>query len=333
MPDKTPDPPEETRFLSGPQRHEVELLRALGIFFEFMRGFRKFQFLGPCVTVFGSARFAEDHPYYELAREVGRRLAEAGFTVITGGGPGVMEAANRGAKEAGGISIGCNISLPREQAHNPYLDAVVTFRYFFVRKVMLVKYSYAFVVLPGGFGTLDEAFETAILIQTEKIDSFPIVMLGSSGSPSSTSSPTRPSRPAPSTTPTSATSRFTTPPPRRSSAYARWGCASSASLTGRASSDTGSSASGASGKRARLRRSQAPAQLADPPARRLDGASKRTKRTEAYQASAPPVGPPSLKKRSTSWISSSPVGRLRDVPPPDGCTPGARNSKRSSPSS
>jgi hypothetical protein len=178
MPDKTRDLPEETRFLSGPQRREIELLRALRIFFEFLRGFRKFQFLGPCVTVFGSARFAADHPYCELAREVGRRLAEAGFTVITGGGPGIMEAANRGAKEAGGVSIGCNISLPREQAHNPYLDAVVTFRYFFVRKVMLVKYSYAFVVLPGGFGTLDEVFETATLIQTGKIDGFPIVMLG-----------------------------------------------------------------------------------------------------------------------------------------------------------
>jgi len=154
------------------------LLRAVRIFLEFMRGFRKFHFLDPCVTVFGSARFAEDHPYYILARSVGFELAKAGFTVVTGGGPGIMEAANRGAKEAGGRSIGCNIRLASPQAPNAYLDSFVTFKYFFVRKVMLVKYSYAFMVLPGGFGTLDEAFETATLVQTRKIEDFPIILLG-----------------------------------------------------------------------------------------------------------------------------------------------------------
>jgi uncharacterized protein (TIGR00730 family) len=168
----------EENFLQGPQSREVELLRAVRIFLEFMRGFRKFHFLGPCVTVFGSARFTEDHRYYQMAREVGYHLARAGFTVVTGGGPGIMEAANRGAKEAGGLSIGCNIRLEREQFPNPYLDTYMTFKYFFVRKVMLVKYSYAFIVLPGGFGTLDEAFETATLVQTHKIKNFPIVMLG-----------------------------------------------------------------------------------------------------------------------------------------------------------
>ena len=131
------------------------------------------------MTVFGSARFPEGHRYYELAREVGRLGAEAGFTVMTGGGPGVMEGANRGAREAGGRSVGCNIELPHEQGHNPYLDSFLEFRYFFVRKVMLVKYSYGFIVLPGGFGTLDEIFETATLIQTGKIPGFPLVLMGS----------------------------------------------------------------------------------------------------------------------------------------------------------
>jgi uncharacterized protein (TIGR00730 family) len=145
---------------------------------EFIKGFRKFHFVGPCVTVFGSARFTEEHPYYELGRTVGRRLAQLGFTVMTGGGAGIMEAANRGAKEAGGRSVGCNITLPREQKPNPYLDVWVTFRYFFVRKVMLFKYSYAFVVLPGGVGTMDEFFEAITLIQTKKIFNFPIILMG-----------------------------------------------------------------------------------------------------------------------------------------------------------
>jgi uncharacterized protein (TIGR00730 family) len=130
------------------------------------------------VTVFGSARFSEEHAYYNLARAVGADLAHAGFTVMTGGGPGLMEAANRGAREAGGRSVGCNIELPEEQAPNAYLDLSVTFQHFYVRKVMLVKYSYAFVVLPGGFGTLDEVFETATLIQTRKISDFPVVLMG-----------------------------------------------------------------------------------------------------------------------------------------------------------
>src|SRR5262245_43911314 len=153
-------------------------MRVLRIGWEFINGFRQLHFVGPCVTVFGSARFKEDHPYYQMGREVGAGLARAGFTVMTGGGPGIMEAANRGAKEAGGRSIGCNIELPQEQRPNPYLDRWVTFRYFFVRKVMLVKYSYAFIALPGGFGTLDEVFETATLIQTGKIREFPLVLMG-----------------------------------------------------------------------------------------------------------------------------------------------------------
>jgi uncharacterized protein (TIGR00730 family) len=136
-------------------------------------------FVGPCVTVFGSARFKEGHRYYEAGREVGRRIAtDLGLTVMTGGGPGVMEAANRGAKEAGGPSVGCNILLPQEQKENPWLDKFVTIRYFFVRKLLLVKYSYAFVILPGGFGTMDEFFETLTLVQTKKISDFPIVVMG-----------------------------------------------------------------------------------------------------------------------------------------------------------
>jgi uncharacterized protein (TIGR00730 family) len=170
--------PEEIRFLEGPQHRGFELLRALRIFYEIIRGFRALHFLGPCVTVFGSARFPEDHAYYHLGREVGARLARAGFNVMTGGGPGIMEAANRGAKDVGGFSIGCNIELPKEQLPNPYLDRWITFRHFFVRKLMLVKYSYAFIALPGGFGTLDEIFETATLIQTRKIEDFPLVLIG-----------------------------------------------------------------------------------------------------------------------------------------------------------
>jgi uncharacterized protein (TIGR00730 family) len=175
---KSPDVPEIKQFLQGPQRRSFELGRALAIFFEIMRGYRQLHFLGPCVTVFGSARFTEEHPNYVLAREIGQRLARAGFTVMTGGGPGIMEAANRGAKEVGGYSVGCNIELPQEQKPNPYLDRWVSFQHFFVRKVMLVKYSYAFIAMPGGFGTLDEIFETATLIQTHKIKEFPLVIVG-----------------------------------------------------------------------------------------------------------------------------------------------------------
>ncbi|MGZ8443844.1 MAG: LOG family protein [Candidatus Binatia bacterium] len=174
----TPGSPEVVRFLEGPQRRLTEVARAARIFCEFIRGFRALHFAGPCVTVFGSARFTEVNPYYRMARQVGAGLATAGFTVMTGGGPGIMEAANRGAKDVGGRSIGCNIVLPQEQEHNPYLDHWVTFRYFFVRKVMLVKYSYAFIALPGGFGTMDEIFETATLIQNAKIREFPLVLMG-----------------------------------------------------------------------------------------------------------------------------------------------------------
>ncbi|MGO9767938.1 MAG: TIGR00730 family Rossman fold protein [Myxococcaceae bacterium] len=168
----------EREFLRGPQRRGFELARAWCVFWELLRGFRTLHFVGPCVTVFGSARYDEADAYYALARQVGSGLARTGFTVMTGGGPGIMEAANRGAKEAGGRSIGCNIALPVEQKPNAYLDKMVEFRHFFVRKVMLVKYSYAFVVLPGGFGTLDELFEVSVLIQTGKIQNFPVVLLG-----------------------------------------------------------------------------------------------------------------------------------------------------------
>jgi uncharacterized protein (TIGR00730 family) len=176
--DPTTIAPAELRFLRGPQARRHELRQAVNVFAECLRGFRVLHFVGPCVTVFGSARFGEGHPHYALTREVGRRLAEVGFTVMTGGGPGLMEAANRGAKDAGGKSLGCNIRLPVEQAPNPYLDRWLLFRYFFVRKLMLVKYSYAFVAAPGGYGTLDELFETAVLIQTGKIQNFPLVLLG-----------------------------------------------------------------------------------------------------------------------------------------------------------
>ena len=169
---------EERIFLEGPQTRRREAWLVFRIMKEFVKGFRVLHFVGPCVTVFGSARFKEDHPYYALARRVGGGLTELGFTVMTGGGPGIMEAANRGAKEAGGQSVGCNILLPTEQEPNPYLDRWVTFDYFFVRKVMLVKYSYAFVVMPGGVGTMDELFEAVTLIQTKKIQNFPVVLMG-----------------------------------------------------------------------------------------------------------------------------------------------------------
>jgi uncharacterized protein (TIGR00730 family) len=171
-------PADEVRFFQGPQTRGFELGKALEIFCELMRGFRAFHFLPPCVTVFGSARFAEDNSHYALSREAGAQLARAGFTVMTGGGPGLMEAANRGAKDAGGMSVGCNIELGREQHPNPYLDRWITFRHFFVRKLMLVKYSYAFIAMPGGFGTLDEIFEVATLVQTSKIKDFPLVLMG-----------------------------------------------------------------------------------------------------------------------------------------------------------
>lgn len=179
-PDKwvKPSHPDEMSFLEGPLWRRSELLRAIRIFSEFVRGFRQLHFVGPCVTVFGSARFPAGNPYYEMARDIGSRIAKLGLATMTGGGPGIMEAANRGAREAGGVSLGCNIVLPHEQKPNAYLDKMIEFRYFFVRKVMLVKYSQAFVVMPGGFGTLDEVFETATLVQTRKIRNFPIILMG-----------------------------------------------------------------------------------------------------------------------------------------------------------
>jgi len=154
--------------------------RALRILSEFVDGFDALAAVGPAVTVFGSARTRPDDPLYELARTIGRKLAEAGFAVITGGGPGAMEAANRGCREGGGLSVGCNIELPREQSINPYVDLGVEFRYFFARKTMFVKYADGFVILPGGFGTLDELFEALTLIQTGKVRHFPVVLVGSS---------------------------------------------------------------------------------------------------------------------------------------------------------
>lgn len=168
----------EKLFLEGRHGRGFEFFKAFKIFLEYINGFRSLHFVGPCITVFGSARFTETHPYYSLARQIGAEIARKDFAVITGGGPGLMEAANRGAKENGGKSIGCNILLPSEQKPNPYLDRWVNFNYFFVRKVMLAKYSYAFIVMPGGFGTLDEFFEIATLIQTGKMQGFPIVLVG-----------------------------------------------------------------------------------------------------------------------------------------------------------
>ncbi len=153
--------------------------RALRILSEFVDGFDALATIGPAVTVFGSARTPAGHEYYDLARQIGRMLAEAGYAVITGGGPGVMEAANRGCQEGGGLSIGCNIELPHEQGLNPYVDLGIDFRYFFVRKTMFVKYADAFVILPGGFGTMDELFESLTLIQTGKIRHFPVILVGS----------------------------------------------------------------------------------------------------------------------------------------------------------
>ena len=169
----------EKQFLSGKRDRGADLESAVKIFLEFLRGFEFFGDIDrPCVTVFGSARFAPGHRYYEMARELGFHLAKEGFAVMTGGGPGIMEAANRGAREAGGLSLGCNIILPMEQCANPYLDRFIEIDHFFVRKVMLVKYSRAFVVMPGGFGTLDEAFEALTLEQCHKLDRFPMVAMG-----------------------------------------------------------------------------------------------------------------------------------------------------------
>jgi len=152
--------------------------RVMRIVAEFVEGFDRLASLDKAVTVFGSARVAPDDPQYRMAEEVARLLARAGFAIITGGGPGIMEAANKGARDAGGTSIGCNIELPFEQRPNPYLDTLIDFRYFFARKTMFVKYSSAFLIFPGGFGTLDELFEALVLIQTGKLYHFPVILFG-----------------------------------------------------------------------------------------------------------------------------------------------------------
>jgi uncharacterized protein (TIGR00730 family) len=166
----------EIKFLEGPQGRRKELAFSLKVLLEFIKGFRALHFVGPCVTIFGSARFKDGHPFYEKTEELSGKIAQLGFTIMTGGGPGIMEAANKGAREVGGKSVGCNIVLPHEQAPNAYLDKWVNIKYFFVRKTLLIKYSYAFVVMPGGFGTLDEYFEALTLIQTKMIQEFPIVI-------------------------------------------------------------------------------------------------------------------------------------------------------------
>ena len=170
--------PKHHVYLEGPKSRGYELAFAWRVFKQFIKGFRTLHFAGPCITVFGSARFGEDHLYYQQAREFGKRIAQMGLTTLTGGGPGIMEAANRGAFENGGQSFGCNIVLPFEQKENPYLHRSVTFEHFFVRKVLLVKYSYAFVIMPGGFGTMDELFETLTLVQTKTITRFPVILFG-----------------------------------------------------------------------------------------------------------------------------------------------------------
>jgi uncharacterized protein (TIGR00730 family) len=171
-------PPKEHVYLDGPKGRGYELNFAWKVFWQFIKGFRTLHFVGPCITVFGSARFKEDHICYQQARVIGKRIAELGFTTMTGGGPGIMEAANRGAFENGGMSVGCNIQLPFEQKPNPYTHTSITFEYFFVRKTMMIKYSYAFIIMPGGFGTMDEFFETLTLVQTKTITGFPIVLIG-----------------------------------------------------------------------------------------------------------------------------------------------------------
>jgi len=174
------EPKKEIQFLEGPQSRWKDFKYTISVLFEFIKGFRVLHFVGPCVTIFGSARFKEDHEYYKQARTLAAEIAQLGFTIMTGGGPGLMEAANRGAKDVGGRSVGCNIVLSVEQLPNRYLDKWVTMKYFFIRKTLLIKYSYAFVVMPGGFGTLDEFYEAVTLVQTKKISMFPIIIFDKS---------------------------------------------------------------------------------------------------------------------------------------------------------
>ncbi len=171
-------PSKEPVYLEGPMKRTYELGFAWTVFREFIKAFRTLHFVGPCITVFGSARFKEDNDYCKQAMEFGKRIAATGFTTLTGGGPGIMEAANRGAFESGGRSVGCNIQLPFEQVGNKYVDTSITFEHFFVRKTLLIKYSYAFIIMPGGFGTMDEFFETLTLIQTKSLTTFPMVLFG-----------------------------------------------------------------------------------------------------------------------------------------------------------
>jgi len=171
-------PAKKSVYLEGPKSRGYEFLFSIKVWMQFIKGFRALHFIGPCITVFGSARFKEDHVYYKKAMEFGKRISEIGFTTMTGGGPGIMEAANRGAYENGGMSVGCNIKLPFEQHANKYLHKCVTFDYFFVRKALLIKYSYAFVCMPGGFGTMDEYFDILTLVQTKSLIQFPIILFG-----------------------------------------------------------------------------------------------------------------------------------------------------------
>ncbi|MGE7774990.1 TIGR00730 family Rossman fold protein [Chitinophaga sp. NPDC101104] len=169
----------ERYWLEGPRSRIRELFFLLDILWEFVRGFRIFHFSPPCIAVFGSARVAPGTLHYDAAVKMGTGIAGLGFAVMTGGGPGIMEAASRGAREGGGVALGCNIQLPMEQKANPYLNKYFTSRYFFVRKVLMFKYSYGYVIMPGGIGTLDELFEALTLIQTKKILDFPVVLFGS----------------------------------------------------------------------------------------------------------------------------------------------------------
>jgi uncharacterized protein (TIGR00730 family) len=153
-----------------------ELKFLISVFFDLLKGMRKLHFSGPCVTIFGSARFTEDNYYCNVAHQIAAEIGQLGFTIMTGGGPGIMEAANKGARSVGAKSVGCNIILPLEQIPNKYLDSNVNMEYFFTRKTILIKYSYAFVIMPGGFGTMDEFFETMTLIQTGELTRFPIVI-------------------------------------------------------------------------------------------------------------------------------------------------------------
>jgi uncharacterized protein (TIGR00730 family) len=170
----------EAEALAWQQRQIKDLWRIFRIMSEFVEGFETLSRIGPCVSIFGSARTPRGHRYYRMAEAVGRCLVEHGFGVITGGGPGIMEAANKGAKEAGGVSVGLNIVIPHEQESNPYIDRdkLINFDFFFVRKVMFVKYAQGFIVLPGGFGTMDELFEALTLIQTGKASRFPVILMG-----------------------------------------------------------------------------------------------------------------------------------------------------------